>query len=94
MVLSNPDFYITLSYEEICLFTKTSCSSYPIWLGRNRAIMREVMNYFQKNPPETLYDCLHIIGKFGLSGQGSSRKPDKTRFKKAEKGLDKEQIFW
>lgn len=94
VILTNPSFYIELSLESIKLFTKNSCSIYPVWLGKNRAIMRDVVAYFQKYPPETLVDALHIVGHFGLSGQGALESPDIQYFKKPDKMLDKDRVFW
>lgn len=56
--------------------------------------MRDVVKYFTQNPPETLYDCMDIIGKFGLNGQGSLEKPIKEIFTKSEKKLDTDKTFW
>lgn len=93
-IQSHESFYVSLSNEEIIIFTKISCSSYPVWLGKNRAIMRDVVKYFHKHPPETLIDCLSIIGKFGLNGIGSNAKPDPKNFKKSKNTIDNSAIFW
>lgn len=93
-VLTNLNFYVVLSLDEIRIYTKNACSVYPVWLGKNRAIMREVVSFFQKNPPHTLYDCLHIVGHFGLAGQGTKDKPNIDFFRNPEKTIDKDQIFW
>lgn len=93
-VLTNPDFYVVLSLDQIKIYTKNACSIYPIWLGKNRAIMREAVAYFQKNPPESLSEAMHIIGHFGLAGQGANDAPQLDLFKKSEKSLDKDKIFW
>ena len=94
IIQTNPDFYIEISLEEIRLCTPLACSIYPVWLGKNRAIMRDVVAYFEKHPPETLVDCLHIISIFQLNGQRCSEPPLKELFKKDKKGLDKPSIFW
>lgn len=94
IVLTNPDFYVELSLDEIKIFTKKSCSVYPVWLGKNRAIMREAIAYFQKNPPQSLFEALHIVGHFGLAGQGTSDRPQLENFRESDKTLDKDQIFW
>ena len=93
-IQTNQKFYIELSPEEIKICTPLACSCYPIWLGKNRAIIRDVVAYFEKNPPKTLIECLHIIGHFELNGHGSHEKPVKELFEKDAKDLDNEKTFW
>lgn len=95
IIQSHPSFYLELSPEEIRLCTKEgACSTYPVWLGKNRAVMREAIRYFEKNPPQTLFDCLHLFGHFGLEGQSCGRNPIRELFTKEEKPLDSERVFW
>ena len=48
IIQAHPTFYVELSPEEIFICPKQGiCSSYPIWLGKNRAIMRDVISYFE-----------------------------------------------
>ena len=95
IIQAHPTFYVELSQEEIFLCPKQGiCSSYPIWLGKNRAIMRDVIAYFEKNPPDTLVDCLAMIGKFELNGLSSHREPIPDLFSEGDGGLDTEKTFW
>lgn len=56
--------------------------------------MRDVIAYFEKNPPDTLVDCLAIIGKFELNGLSSHREPIPDLFSEGDGGLDTEKTFW
>ena len=95
IIQAHPTFYVELSPDEILLCPKTGiCSSYPIWLGKNRAIMREVIAYFEKNPPQTFIECFEIISKFEMDGLGSSKKPVKEIFTEDDKTLDSPKTFW
>lgn len=57
--------------------------------------MRDVINFFTKYPPDTLYDCMAIVGKFGLCGQGGGKEsPVQDFFVKNEKTIDQTPKFW
>ena len=88
-------FYVELSLEEIRICPKKGVASvYPIWLGKNRAIMRNAIKAFEKDPPQTLIDCLSLIGRLGLEGMSSSKKIIPELFTEKEQSLDKTQTFW
>ncbi len=93
-IITNPHFYLELSQEEIKICTPLACSVYPIWLGKNRAVMRDAIEYYEKHPPNDIVECLHIVGHFGLSGLGSREAPVKELFKEDKKSLDNDRIFW
>ena len=95
IIQTHPTFYVELSTDEILICPKTGvCSSYPIWLGKNRAIMRDAIAYFEKHPPETFIECLEIISRFELNGRGTRRKGIPELFTEPEKVVDKPQTFW
>lgn len=95
IIQAHPTFYVELSPEEIIVCPKRGiCCSYPIWLGKNRAIMRDAIRYFEKHPPTTFTECLGIISKFQLNGMGSGSKVQESYFTKEEKSLDSEKVFW
>jgi len=95
IIQAHPTFYVELSPEEIFICPKKGiCSSYPIWLGKNRAIMRDVIAYFEKNPPQTFLDCLAIIGRFELNGMSSYRKSIPDLFSEDDEELDTPKTFW
>lgn len=93
-IQNHEDFYIYISKDNIQVCTRLSCSSYPVWLGKNRAVMRDVIKHLEKNPPDTLVDFLDIVGKFNLHGIGSNEKPNKDFFKKDDNTIDNNKIFW
>lgn len=95
IIQAHPTFYVELSPEEIFICPKQGiCSSYPIWLGKNRAIMRDVISYFEKNPPRTFVECLEIIGRFELNGMGSHRQIIPELFPEDDEALDTPKTFW
>lgn len=95
IIQAHPTFYVELSQEEIVICPKNGiCCSYPIWLGKNRAIMRDVIKHFEKHPPQTFVECLGIVGKFELNGISGGNKCIEAYFTKEEKSIDSNKIFW
>lgn len=93
-IIKRQSFYVELSLDEIKIATRQTVSLYPIWLGKNRAIIRDVVACFDKTQPETLYECLHIIGHYGLNGQSTNEKPINDFFLSEENAIDKHKKFW
>lgn len=92
---SHASFYVELSPEEIKVCPKHGVpTSYPIWLGKNRAIMREAIADFKKNPPETFVDCIGRAAHLGLCGMGSHTPTIPELFTESQKSLDNDKIFW
>lgn len=95
IIQSHPTFYVELSPEEIFLCPKHGVgSSYPVWLGKNRSVMRTVIRRFEKDPPKSFLDCLDIIAHYELNGVSSRKKALPELFTKTEKSLDNERVFW
>lgn len=93
-IQKHPTFYVELSSECIKVVTRLTVSIYPIWLGKNRAIMRDAVAYFNRHAPETLGECMEIVSRFSLSGQGSNESPNSENFGESTKTIDKHKIFW
>jgi len=56
--------------------------------------MRDVISYFEKNPPRTFVECLEIIGRFELNGMGSHRQIIPELFPEDDETLDTPKTFW
>lgn len=68
-IFRGKNFYIILRKDEIIFAEKyNGVSTYPKWLGKNRAVMRNAQKAIRKDPPKTLIDFLHYVGHFELSG--------------------------
>lgn len=94
-IQTHASFYVELSPDEIRVVPKTGIISvYPIWLGKNRAIMRDAINAFKKNPPQTPIECLELTSHLGLEGMGGHGERIDELFVESEKSIDKPQIFW
>lgn len=88
-------FYVELSPEEIRICPKHGISSvYPIWLGKNRAIMRDAIKTFEKEPPQTFIECIEMVSRLGLEGMGSHVETIPELFIDTEESLDDMKIFW
>lgn len=87
-------FYIEYEKEEIRLFTKHSCSVYPIWLGKNRAVMKKALAELKEYPPETLVAFLELISKYKLTGLVGSAVTQTDLLKYRDKSLDKNPLFF
>lgn len=82
-IYSREKFYVILRKDEILLANKANgVSSYPVWMGKNRSVMRVALKAFRKDPPETLVDFLSFVGHFGLCGGSSSEQFDESLLKK------------
>lgn len=93
-ILKRPTFYIELSNKEIRVATKIEVSVYPVWLGKNRAVMKNAIKKFLSEDPMTLYDTMDLVGKFGLDGVNLPEKPNKDNFGKPNKINKKNSIFY
>lgn len=88
-------FYVELSPDEIGIYPKNGINSvYPIWLGKNRAIMRDAIKAFEKDPPQTFIECIELVSRLGLEGMGSHNKAIPELFMDKEESLDDTKIFW
>lgn len=93
-IQTHASFYVELSPDEIRVCPKHGVISvYPIWLGKNRAIMRDALNAFKKNPPKTHLECIELTSRLGLAGMGGHGDKIEELFVE-EKNVDKNQIFW
>jgi len=87
-------FYLEFNKTEIRLFTQHGCSTYPIWLGKNRAVMKKIVAILREDPPLTLVDFLDMVSKYNLTGLGSNVVIHRELLTKHDKGLDKPQLFF
>ena len=84
-----------MSPEEILICPKFGlCTTYPIWLGNNRAIMRNAIALFEKDPPKTFVESIGLAGRLGLIGMSSSHNVIPELFVEEEEDLDSNRIFW
>lgn len=94
-IQTHAKFYVELSPDEIRVCPKYGyCSTYPIWLGKNRAVMREALAYFAKNPPQTWLECIELLSRLGLNGMSSRQKSIPELFVDPKEDLDNDKVFW
>ena len=94
-IQTHTNFYIEMSPEEILICPKFGlCTTYPIWLGKNRAIMRNAIALFEKDPPKTFVESIGLAGRLGLIGMSSSHNVIPELFVEEEEDLDSNRIFW
>lgn len=94
-IQTHTNFYIEMSPEEILICPKFGlCTTYPIWLGKNRAIMRNAIALFEKDPPRTFVESIGLAGRLGLIGMSSSHDVIPELFVEEEEDLDNNRIFW
>lgn len=95
IIQTSNKFYLTTDQDRITICTKLGVCSYPVWLGKNRAVFKKVLRIIDKNPPESVYDFLDIVGHYELQGFSTGEAPIYELFtKKVEKKVDKKGIFW
>lgn len=95
IIQTHSTFYVELSTDGIILCPKSGiCSSYPVWLGKNRAVMREAIAFFEKNPPETIIEFMEVVSKFELNGIMAHTKRIPELFTDPDKPLDETRTFW
>ena len=94
-IQSHESFYVELSPEEIRICPKHwEVTVFPVWLGKNRAIMRDAISYFEKNPPQTFVECIEATSRLGLVGMGSHAKKIPELFTEIDNSLDDVRVFW
>lgn len=86
-IFRGKNFYVILLKDEIKFGEKyNGVTTYPKWLGKNRAVMRNAQKAIRKDPPKTVIDFLHYVGHFELAGaHAHGESVDKSLFLNQDK---------
>lgn len=93
-ITSTNGFYLELHDDEVRLFTQHYCSSYPVWLGKNRANMKKFLAALRNSPPTTIVDFLEYVSVYNMSGHRGAHAPQQELLKNKHKRLDKTSVFY